>query len=262
MVSIPRMVITIGLTPDEADRLALELAKMEEELHEPGLGAFEVFDVAAAARRRRAWLEAAMPAHEVEVGPFEIDVYPVTVGQWSRFMKVTGAPQPEKFLPTPEKNFVTGVSWHEARQYAEHHGLALPTEAEWECAARRERSLFTWGDEYFPQGGVAFRDPVDEPYAVGSRPETASARGVHDLLGQFGEYCADPFAPYPGADLAQWQRMFPSSQGQRVVRGGYDINQDATTVSRRGVPEYERRTHLKVRCVRRATREWRPSASL
>ena len=159
--------------------------------------------------------------------------------------------KPENFPATAEKKLVTGVSWLEAERFATHHGLALPTEAEWECAARNERSLFTWGDAYSPQGAIAFQDPVDEPYVVGSRPETASARGVHDLLGQFGEYCADPFGPYPGADPARWHKLFPNAPGQRVVRGGYDINQDATTVSRRGVPDNERRTHLKFRCVRR-----------
>jgi formylglycine-generating enzyme required for sulfatase activity len=251
MISVPHTRITIGLTPDEADRLALELAKMEHELHEPGLGAFDVVDVEAVAKRRRAWLEAAMPAHEVEVGPFEIDVYPVTNAQWSSYMKAARAAKPETWPLTDGKRFVSGVSWREAEAYATHHELALPTEAEWECAARRDRSLFTWGDSYFPQGEVAFKDPVDEPYAVGSRPQLASARGVHDLLGQFGEYCADWFGPYPGADPATWSKLFPTTQGQRTVRGGYDLNQDATCVSRRGVPETERRTHLKFRCVRR-----------
>lgn len=251
MIAIPRTTVTIGLTAEEADRLARELAEMEAALADPGLGAFEVVDVEAVIARRRAKLEAARPAHEVEVGPFEIDVYPVTNAQWLAYMKETGAGIPEGGVITPPDAFVTGLSWREAQMYVHHYDLALPTEAEWECAARRERELFTWGDSYFPQGEIAFRPPARNPYIVGTRPETASARGVQDLLGHFGEYCADLFEPYPGADRAAFERLFPGSHGQRVVRGGYDLDQDATCVSRRGVPEHERRTHLKFRCVRR-----------
>jgi formylglycine-generating enzyme required for sulfatase activity len=251
MVSVPRTRFRVGLTPDEADRLALELARMEEASTEDdaGFGGFGGFDVEAVRARRREWLEAAMPAHEVEVGPFEIDVYPVTNREWLRYAARTGAKKPA--LVGPDMHFVTGVSWEEARGFAQHHGLDLPSEFEWECAARNDRSFFTWGDSYFPQGEVAFRPPVLDPYAVGSRPELVSARGVHDLLGQFGEYCVNKLAPYPGADVAAFEKLFPSWRGQRVVRGGYDINQDATCVSRRGVPQSERRTHLKFRCVRR-----------
>jgi iron(II)-dependent oxidoreductase len=249
MISVPRTKTRIGLTPDEADRLALELARMEEDLHEPGLGGFRVFDLDAAVAERRKWMEAAMPAHEVDVGPFEIDVYPVTNGQWARYCAETGAAQSAPW--GPEQHFVSGISWAEASAYATHYGLELPSEAEWEIAARSDRRLFTWGDTYFPEGTIAFADPVDLPYAVGARASTKSPRGVHDLLGYFGEYCRDAFAPYPGANINAFATLFPNAAGQRVVRGGYDVHQDGTCVSRRGVPEHERRTHLKFRCVRR-----------
>ena len=248
-VLIPRTRLRIGLTPDEADALATELAKMEEALHEPGLKAFDVFDFDGVRARRREWLETSMPAHDVEVGPFEIDVYPVTNARWMQYAVETGAPESAK--PGSDECFVTGVSWQDAAGFAKHYGLDLPSEAEWECATRHLGSFFTWGNEYFPQGDVAFSDPQYETYPVGSRPQLASARGVHDLLGQFGEYCRDPFAPYQGADRALWERHFPGWQGQRVVRGGFDFNQDATCVSRHPVPENERRTHLKFRCARR-----------
>jgi iron(II)-dependent oxidoreductase len=189
-----------------------------------------------------------MPVHEVEIGPYEIDIYPVTHAQWARFVAETGARQPE--VRGPGSHFVTGISWQEANAYAAHYQLDLPSEAEWEHAARNDRSFFTWGDAYFPQGTAAFE--IDEPYAVGTRPGIAIVRGVHDLLGIFGEYSREPFGPYPGMDLARWERRFPNTRGHRAVRGGYDPNQDATCVSRRGVPEDERRKHVKFRCVRRS----------
>jgi formylglycine-generating enzyme required for sulfatase activity len=246
VVKVARTHVRIGLEPGEADRLARELAEMQASMSTPKFGV--AIDVGAIARTRRAWLETAMPAHDVEVGPFEIDVYPVTNADWTAYSKATGALAPSR--SGEPHNFVTGVSWREARAFAQHLGLDLPTEAEWEVAARDGRSLFTWGDSYFPQGDIAFASPVLETYRVGSRPEIASERGVRDLLGQFGEYCADLFGPYAGAVTAFGQH-FPSWRGQRVVRGGYDLYQDATCVSRRGVPEDERREHLKFRCVRR-----------
>jgi formylglycine-generating enzyme required for sulfatase activity len=249
MVSIPRTRATIGLTQSEADRLANELAKMEGDLDEPGLGGFRVFDLAAAAAKRRAWLAASIPAYEVEVGPFEIDVYPVTNAQWSLYCAETGAAPPA--VHGPEQCFVSGISWEECAAYAKHYKLDLPMEAEWEVAARFDRRFFTWGDSYFPQGNVAFAPPVDMPYAVGTRAATESPQGVHDLLGQFGEYTRDPFRPYPGADAAVFAKLFPGTAGQRTVHGGYDVYQDATCVSRRPVPAGERRKHLKFRCVRR-----------
>jgi len=250
-IAIPRTRFVVGLTSEEADRLALELARAEEAAQEPGLGGFNTFDLDEAIARRRSWLAVSMPAHEVEVGPFEIDVYPVTNAQWSKFVKETGAAKPDKFPMTAEKKFVTGISWQEADAYARHHGGGLPTEAEWECAARMDHRFFTWGDAYATGADVTFRAPHLEPYAVGTKPEIASPRGVHDLLGMFGEYCADLFGPYPGADREAFAKLYANLEGMRTVRGGYDINQDSTCVARRPVPQTERRTHLKFRCVRR-----------
>lgn len=245
-VRVPAQRFEVGLRPDEADRLALELAKMELARAAPRMGAPDLDEIRTC---RRAWLETAMPSHVVDVQTFEIDVYPVTNSQWSTYVEKHGA-QPAARDGNPE-NFVTGISWHEAMQYAMNHGGELPTEAEWECAARVDRRLFTWGDAYGPQGDVAFTPPVLETYKVGSRPATANPRGIHDMLGEFGEYTSSEFRPYPNANVAAFERLWPNWNGQRVQRGGYDTRQDATTVSRRGVPANERRTHIKFRVVRR-----------
>jgi formylglycine-generating enzyme required for sulfatase activity len=245
-VKVAKQRFEIGLRPAEADKLALELAKMEIERDEPDFDEMRRTPELDKVRlERRAWLAVAMPSHEVEVGPFEIDVFPVTNAQWADF----GASLPAR-IGEPNA-FVTGVSWEEATAYARFRGGELPTEQEWEVAARGDRRLFTWGDNYGPQGDVAFTPPVLETYRVGSRGATAAKNGVQDLLGQFGEYTSSPFGPYPGADLAQFEKLYPRWKGQVVQRGGYDVHQDATCVSRRGVPINERRTHIKFRCVYR-----------
>jgi len=249
-VAIPRTRFPLGLRPEEAERLADELAQMQLALDEPDFDELRSPpDLDVVRTERRAWLEAAMPAHEVEVGPFEIDVYPVTNAEWDAYVQATGAKYAER-LGDP-KAFVTGISRDEALAYARHRGADLPTEAEWECAARIERRLFTWGDQYFPQGSLAFTPPVLETYVVGSRAATVSGHGVQDLLGQFGEYTSSAFGPYPGADLGKFETLYPLWRGQTVQRGGYDTHQDATCVSRRGVPANERRQHMKFRCVLR-----------
>jgi len=255
MVAIPAGRFVMGLTDVEADALARELVAMEvtllgerQHLREP------VIDVQARTHERREALSVSMPAHEVEVAAFAIDRYPVTVDDYARYITQTGAPAPASWARgrPPKNTFVTGVSWREANAYATHHGLALPTEIEWERASRRDRRPFTWGAEYFPAGRIAFPSGSSTTaWEVGSRPQLASADGVHDLLGEFGEYALDLLAPYPGADEAAFTRQLPRWRGQRAVRGGYDVDRDSTCVYRNGIDETERATDIKFRCVRR-----------
>ncbi|MHC4199678.1 MAG: formylglycine-generating enzyme family protein [Planctomycetota bacterium] len=254
MVAIPGGVVELGLTVAEADRLAHELATMEQidierrvHLH------WYYFSFDETLAQRRAWLETSMPVQRVEVGDLAIDRYPVTVGQYAEFVEQTGAARPDLWVLTQpdSRKFVTGLSWREATAYAEHYGLRLPTEAEWELAARRDRRLFTWGDAYYPLGPVAFPDHSSHyPWVVGSRGELASPWGVHDLIGEFGEYTCEPFAPYPGTDKDLFEQHFPEWRSERAVRGGYDVYQDSTCVYRNGIGEDDRASSMKFRCVR------------
>jgi formylglycine-generating enzyme required for sulfatase activity len=246
MIAFPEARVTLGLTSDEANRLALELAKVEEQQRDAGARGFDTFDLEACQAARRLSLAASMPAHEVKIGAYAIDRYPVTNNDWLRYVAETGADAPG--LLGPGEHFVTGISWLEARAYARHYGLDLPTEAEWEQAARSNRSLFPWGDSYLPLGDIA--GPAHRPYNSQGRGAVRSAHDVHDMVSYFGEYCSDPFAPYPGADEGLWRLLFPNTVGQLVQRGGYDLRQDGTCVSRRPVPADERRNHMKFRCVR------------
>ena len=255
MVLIPGGKFLMGLTSEEADRLAHELAVMEmtllEEREEPHKSLEEI-----TARRRNA-LRAAMPAHEVEVGEFYIDRYPVTVDEYAQYMARTGAPEPTtwKWGKPDGRKFVNGISWREASAFADFHDAMLPTEAEWERAARDGRSLFPWGDTYFPLGRIAFpEDGAEAEWVVGSRPQLASVYGVQDLIGAFGEFTADPFRPYPGADEAWFDQRFKAWRQERAVRGGYDISQDSTTVYRNGTVPDDRTWLVKLRLVRRAIR--------
>jgi hypothetical protein len=76
-----------------------------------------------------------------------------------------------------------------------------------------------------------------------ARPDRPVRRAHHDRFG-----------PFPGAGAARIDQRFPTWRSERTVRGGFDVEQDSTTVYRSGIGESERLTDLKFRCVHRAIR--------
>ncbi|HTM21219.1 MAG TPA: SUMF1/EgtB/PvdO family nonheme iron enzyme, partial [Kofleriaceae bacterium] len=156
------------------------------------------------------------------------------------FVRETGARPPEGWpagRPPALDVPVTGVSWEEAAAYAAWRGAALPSEAEWERAARGpDRRLFPWGDDWGAAG--ARLDAGAELAAAGSRPELASAEGVHELVTDHYEFTADEFAPYPGADQRACDRLPPPPGGwwgTRSRRGGSWRGLPPSAVTRGGV---------------------------
>lgn len=100
---------------------------------------------------------------------------------WNQYL---GADQP-----------VVGVSWYEADAFARFSGLRLPTEAEWERAARGdEGQRYPWGDEWVP-AYAAHRGGKRHTLPVRSIPQNRSPWGLYDCAGNVWEWCADWFAP-------------------------------------------------------------------
>lgn len=104
----------------------------------------------------------------------------------------------------------------QASVFCEERGLRLPTEAEWEYAARGPDGLiFPWGDEFNP---LLLVWHTLYPDRVGSIPEGASWVGANDLSGGVLEWVLDWFSPYPGE--LKLEPVGPASGGQRIARGG------------------------------------------
>jgi len=201
------------------------------------------------------------PAHTVEVEAFRIDTAAVTNGAYQAFVQDGGYDDPRWWHPdgwrhrqeagivapqfwTREGNDwyrrvfgrveplrpeqpVVHVSWYEADAYARWAGRRLPTEAEWEKAARfdpvtgRSRR-YPWGDADPSPEQANLGQRHLEPAAAGAHPGGVSATGVHQLIGDVWEWTASTFGGYPGFRAWPYREYSEVFFGQeyRVLRGG------------------------------------------
>ena len=156
------------------------------------------------------------PPHEVWVDTFSIALRPVTNAEYAACLAATHASRP-RFWGDPdfsdERQPVVGLSWDEALAYATWAGARLPTEAEWEKAARGglENARFAWGDA---RPDLTFKRPPP----VGTSPP--NPLGLTDLSGMCHEWCSDWFD-----DRYYWHSPARNPRGpetgtRRVSRGG------------------------------------------
>lgn len=183
------------------------------------------------------------PAHRVRVERgFWMGRFPVTNAQYRRFVEAEGAREPQCFrrpgFGAPDQP-VTGVSWDDARAYARWASgaagvpVTLPTEAQWEYAARGgDGRRYPWGPEAPDIARawcqrVADGGSLDGPAPVGGLPRGAGPYGAEEQAGNVWEWCMDRYRPYaPGAIVHP--EPAPHSDGMlslndfkiRVLRGG------------------------------------------
>jgi formylglycine-generating enzyme required for sulfatase activity len=163
--------------------------------------------------------EDARPAHEVSVADFYMDLYEVTNDEYGRFCKQERHPTPphwkDGLFPSGEGNMpVTNVSWQDAKRFAEWAGKRLPTEAEWEYAARGPESKnYPWGNEWSERLSNSKELGRNSPQSVGSYQGGVSPFGVFDMAGNVAEWVADDYAPYEGSKAKP-------DPGNKVYKGG------------------------------------------
>ena len=222
------------------------------------------------------------PEHSVPIAVFYIDATEVTNAQYQQFVDAggyandaywtaakdvdraafvdaTGKPGPVRwqngrFPEGEDKMPVAGVSWYEAMAYAAWAGKALPTEAQWECAAvgtppkeangAYSDSVYPWGDKW-----VKSRAQVDDARSlpVGSKPEDKSPVGCLDMTGNVREWTSSLYEKYP--DSVSRDRELGA--GLAVVRGASykESSLNAQPVLRRARTKETRDDRIGFRCV-------------
>ncbi|MBF0282821.1 MAG: SUMF1/EgtB/PvdO family nonheme iron enzyme [Zetaproteobacteria bacterium] len=144
------------------------------------------------------------PAHKVKLPAYKIAKYPVTQAQYARFVAAENYRPPLNWedgkLPVAmEEHPVTMVSWYNARDYCAWVGQRLPSEAEWEHAARGDdERRWPWGSG-MDSGRLNTYYQVRHTTPVTAYPNGASPYGVMDMAGNVQEWIADVFSAYPGS---------------------------------------------------------------
>jgi len=167
--------------------------------------------------------------------------------------------QDGRFVPQAgfEDHPVTETTWRGARDFCQWRGARLPTEAEWEVAARGTAGHpYPWGEEPPDAQRAIFNRSSGQTEAVGQYPAGATPEGIHDLAGNVAEWTSSLYRPYPYDPNDGREDL--ESGGERVTRGGdhvFDSSPDTlTTYYRRGfsrAPERGHR-HIGFRCAQSA----------
>jgi iron(II)-dependent oxidoreductase len=201
------------------------------------------------------------PAHRVDVPSFHIDRAPVTNGRYAAFIEAGGYDDARWWSPAGwdhrqratltapmhwqrdgdgwaytrfgrttrivEDEPVVHVCFHEAQAYARWAGKRLPTEAEWEKAARHDPATgrsrrYPWGDEPPEPRHANLGQRHLQPAPVGAYPDGVSPLGVHQLIGDVWEWTSSDFHGYPGFAAFPYQEYSEVFFGPeyKVLRGG------------------------------------------
>lgn len=211
MVDVPGGEYLVGLPPDRMEGVVAEFA-------EYGV--------------RREWIEKETPQHARTLAPFRIARYPLTNGEYRRFLLETGHPRlPSSWMtgslrPGADNQPVFGILPEDADSYAAWlsrvtgRKFRLPGEAEWEVAASGgDGRTYPWGNEFEKGKANTLEAGVLTSTPVGLFPEGQSPFGCLDMAGNVEEYVSECYTPYPGARFVA-DDLLLNGTGYRIARGG------------------------------------------
>jgi formylglycine-generating enzyme required for sulfatase activity len=196
------------------------------------------------------------PVRTIHLDPFAIDKSEVTNRQYAAFVKIAGhrAPFHWKKGAAPEgkdQHPVVNVSWDDAAAYCAAAGKRLPTEAEWERAARggEEAKMFPWGDRAptIKDAHYGSQDTVE----VCSKPPNGF--GLCDMIGNVWEWVSDRYGRTYYAEAPEQNPQGPAGGLYRVLRGGSFFDDPPlflTTAYRSWARPAERSSTIGFRCAR------------
>jgi serine/threonine protein kinase/formylglycine-generating enzyme required for sulfatase activity len=184
------------------------------------------------------------PAHTVYLDAFWIDQTEVTNKMYAKCVNAGTCAEPTFASSNTHSNYygnpafdefpVIRVNWEMAKTYCEWAGRRLPTEAEWEKAARgTDQRMYPWGNEKPNSGLLNYSNLVGDMTMVKSYPNGVSPYGAYDMAGNVWEWVSSLYQPYPYSAAHGRENM--NDSGSRVLRGGswYDYDSNVRSVYRR-----------------------------
>ncbi len=169
------------------------------------------------------------PAHPVTVKAFSMDKHEVTNAEYARFVKESNYPPPtqwgsiaapvgQELLPVANVSYEDAVAFAEWRSKRDGVTYRLPTEEEWEFAARNgdKDNLYPWGNAWAPGRAAIQEAGVGKEQPVGTYPQGGNSWGVQDLIGNVWEWTSSKASLYPSSPL----KLPDVQKGWLVARGG------------------------------------------
>lgn len=162
------------------------------------------------------------PIHSVTVSDFYIDKYEVKVKQYREFCNATGRSMPKApSLGWRDTHPIVNVSWDDATAYAKWAGKRLPTEAEWEYAARggnQSKGFKYSGSNSIDEAAWYWYNSGEKAHPVGQKKP--NELGIYDMSGNVWEWCSDWYDENYYSDSPTTNPEGPDSGSKRVRRGG------------------------------------------